>query len=410
MRELEIWTINRSASLEVLRTRRRVTIEQQYLRTKRFAYITSTPIFDDYGNITMIVSNNRDFKKIDQLKEKLAAVQHLVNQYEEKIRAITYQMVSMDKVIFQDKVMYPVMYMAVKAAQTDSTVLLLGETGTGKEVFAKFIHQNSPRGNKTFVIVNCGAISRDLIESELFGYIKGAFTGASSSGKIGFFEVADNGTLFLDEIGELPLEAQAKLLRTLQEGEIIRVGDTQPIRVNVRLIAATNRKLLDMVNKGQFRADLYYRLNVVQIEIPPLRERKDDITVLANHFLKRYNEKFLSAKTLNQSAYNLLKHYSWPGNIRELKNAIEQVVIMSDEDVITAADFNINRQIMADNESNGSVIDLNRILEETEYRYIKKYYNELGTLKLTANKLGINIKTLSRRKKYLEEKFNGEKL
>ncbi|MGE4488154.1 MAG: sigma-54 interaction domain-containing protein [Kiritimatiellales bacterium] len=408
MRELEQWTISKSASLLVLQTGKSATIEQEYLRTGRHAYITSTPVFDDHGEIVMIISNNRDFAEIDRLKRQLEEAHELADRYEGKIRLITDYLISQNQLVARDERMYDVLYNAAKVAGTDTSVLVLGETGTGKEEIAKFIHQNSARADKSFIRINCGAISKELIESELFGYERGAFTGASTSGRVGYFEVADGGTLFLDEIGEMPLELQTKLLRVLQEGEFLRVGGSRPVSVNVRVIASTNRKLSEMVQNRQFREDLYYRLNVVRIEIPPLRERRRDIAALADFYLKKYNDKFQTQKALSPYAYRALEDYRWPGNVRELKNTIERMVIMSEGDDISAKDLLlINKPYLLNSGEQSNGIDLKSILEQTEYEYIKKYYTELGTLKLVAEKLNINLKTLSRRRAYLKQKYDG---
>ncbi|MBW2553919.1 MAG: sigma-54-dependent Fis family transcriptional regulator [Deltaproteobacteria bacterium] len=217
-----------------------------------------------------------------------------------------------------------------KISDYDTSILILGESGTGKELVAKAIHYNSKRSGKPFVAINCGAIPENLLESELFGYVKGAFTDANQNKK-GLFEEANGGTLLLDEIGELPSNLQVKLLRTLQEGEVRKVGDTKQIKLDVRIIAATSKNLGQEVRSNSFREDLFYRVNVIQIDLPPLRERREDIPLLINHFLNRYNEKHhLKAKNISSAALNILVEYDWQGNIRELENAIERAVILSE--------------------------------------------------------------------------------
>jgi len=224
---------------------------------------------------------------------------------------------------------------AITAAGTDAAILVNGENGSGKEMFTKLIHANSPRKNKPFIAVNCAAIPESLIESELFGYENGAFTGAKKGGKIGKFQLAEGGTLFLDEVGDMPLLMQTKLLRALQEGEIERVGGEKTISVDVRIISATNQPLAEMIRDKRFREDLYYRLNVISFTIPPLRERREDIMLLTNQFLQRLNKKYGKNVSLSESVFELLIAYDWPGNVRELQNCVEACVVMSSSDLVT---------------------------------------------------------------------------
>jgi two-component system response regulator HydG len=229
-------------------------------------------------------------------------------------------------------------------APTSSTVLILGESGTGKELVARAIHQNSPRAKRPFVAVNCGAIPKELVESELFGHVRGAFTGAQTS-RAGLFETADGGTILLDEVGDLPLAAQVKLLRVLQEGEIKRVGADETRTVDVRVLAATNTDLMSKIQAGQFRRDLYYRLNVIAIELPPLRERGDDVLLLANHFLQKYARSMhREPKPLAPDAIRALREHPWPGNVRELEHAIEHAMVLSQRESLTAADLPFAKQ------------------------------------------------------------------
>jgi len=226
-----------------------------------------------------------------------------------------------------------------KAAASDSTAMIFGESGTGKELIARALHQNSKRQSKPFIAVNCGAIPHELLESELFGYEKGAFTGASHT-RIGRLELADEGTVFLDEIGDMPAALQVKLLRVLAEQEIDRLGGSKPVKVNVRFITATHRNLEDAIKEGKFREDLYYRLNIIPIVIPPLRDRKSDIPLLVQHFLNKCNEnQDQQAKVISDETIQMLANYSWPGNIRELGNFIERMVVLSRGDNITPRDL-----------------------------------------------------------------------
>jgi transcriptional regulator with GAF, ATPase, and Fis domain len=226
-----------------------------------------------------------------------------------------------------------------RVAQTRSTVLILGESGTGKELVARAIHQHSPRARRAFMAIDCGALPETLLESELFGYVRGAFTGAILDRK-GLFEEADGATCFLDEIGDISPTLQAKLLRVLQEGEVRRIGSQKWVKVDVRVIAATNKDLGALVRAGSFREDLYYRLNVVSVQLPPLRDRADDIPALANHFLRRYADEVGKTITgLSDEAVRVLRAYQWPGNIRELENAVERAVTLANHRVLTADDL-----------------------------------------------------------------------
>lgn len=239
-----------------------------------------------------------------------------------------------EKIITKNDTMQQIFETIRKISDYDTSVLITGESGTGKELVAKAIHYNSKRNSKPFIAINCGAIPESLLESELFGYVKGAFTDANQNKK-GLFEEANGGTLFLDEIGELPPNLQVKLLRALQEGEVRRVGDTKPIQLDIRIMAATSKDLGQEINDGAFREDLFYRLNVIQIDLPPLRERREDIPLLIHHFIDRYNEKHhLKVTSISTAALHVLVEYDWQGNIRELENAIERAVILSEQNRI----------------------------------------------------------------------------
>jgi len=249
------------------------------------------------------------------------------------------------------------------AKSDDTTILLEGESGTGKEVFAKYIHQISPRSNKVFITINCGTIPKELAESELFGHEKGAFTGAAQKTKLGKFELADGGTILLDEIGELSLDLQVKLLRVLQEKTFYRLGGEKEIAVNLRVLAATNKNLEEEVKTGRFREDLYYRLNVAKVEIPPLRERKADIPILGYSFLQQYARKFdKKIKLIEEEAINLLLSQFWPGNIRELKNTMERAVLMLDGDVLKVQHLNFLKSAadLNKNDANNFVLKIPR--------------------------------------------------
>ncbi|RWZ83194.1 MAG: sigma-54-dependent Fis family transcriptional regulator, partial [Hydrotalea sp. AMD] len=286
---------------------------------------------------------------------------------------------------------------ARKVAQTDATVLLTGETGTGKEVFAQAIHQAGKRKNGNFIAVNCSAFSKELLENELFGHKAGAFTGAIKDTK-GIFEEANEGTIFLDEIGEMPLDLQAKLLRVIETGEFLKVGDNNVTRVNVRLIAATNRDLKKEVNAGRFREDLFYRISVFQIQLPSLRERIDDITLLANHFLQYFSEKTNKKITGIAPAYiQLLQKHTWKGNIRELKNIIERSVILTENNILEPTSLPVDFYQVPDLEM-GNMPATSLELAAVEKAHIQKVLQYTrGNKTETARLLNIALTTLYRK-------------
>jgi transcriptional regulator with PAS, ATPase and Fis domain len=283
-----------------------------------------------------------------------------------------------------------------RIAMTDANVLILGENGTGKEVIARAIHRNSARKNEVFISVDLGAISETLFESELFGHVKGSFTDAKED-RAGRFEVANRGTLFLDEIGNLTLPLQAKLLSVLQNRAVTRVGSNKPRPIDIRLICATNMPIYDMVKENQFRQDLLYRVNTIEVQLPPLRERKEDINLLSEHFLQTYAKKYnKQIFTISESAIKKMQKYSWPGNVRELQHAIERGVIMSSGHILNAEDlfFNPGNQ----DKSEESIVLEELTLEEVEKMLIRKALKKFdGNITLAAQELGLTRSSLYRR-------------
>ncbi len=333
---------------------------------------------DDNERIIPMLSNASDAVA---MRKKLSKLESLVNKE-----------YSFDSIIGRSVPLLSAVDMAKKAAPTDATILLTGETGTGKEVFASAIHVSSLRKQKNFVAVNCGALSRELLESELFGYKAGAFTGATKDKK-GLFEQADGGTIFLDEIGEMPIELQVKLLRVLETGEFIAVGDTKTQKVNVRIIAATNRNLKEAIDKNEFREDLYYRISVFTIDLPPLRERGNDIVLLAQSFIDAFASKMNKHVTgMDASFEKTIKSYQWRGNIRELRNTIERSVILASNDKLGAEDLPLEIQMA----QNGDMDSLN--LAYVEKMHIMKMLKYTGGNKTeTARLLKIGLTTLYRK-------------
>jgi DNA-binding NtrC family response regulator len=300
-----------------------------------------------------------------------------------------------------------------KVAETDSTILICGESGTGKELIARAIHFRSNRSNNPFVTINCGALPENLLESELFGHVKGSFTGAIRD-KEGLFKVAQGGTFFLDEVGETSPTIQVKLLRVLQEREIIPVGGTNPIKVDVRLIAATNADLEKAVGNEKFRADLYYRLNVIPVHLPPLRKRKDDIPLLVNHFLKKFNDRLAepAQKTISKAAMDVLSAYGWPGNVRELENVIERAVILEETTEIQVESLPEKLLLREQGQSNLITDKAQVTLEELEKEYLLKVLEDTNWQKKRASSiLGINASTLYRKiQRYGLEKCRSKEL
>ena len=310
-------TVSESVTKVVLRRREPATIIQNY-KTGKTALATGNPVFDKNGDIFRVVCNVRDITELNMLKQKLEQAQGLTQHYESELRTLRMKYAASNRLVVNSQEMRRMLEMVIRIAQVESTILITGESGTGKELIAETTHDNSTCRKGPFIKVNCGAIPENLLESELFGYEHGAFTGARKEGKPGYFELASGGTLFLDEIGELPLSLQVKLLRVLQNKEITRVGGGTPLTIDVRIVAATNRDLLEMVQNKQFRGDLYYRLNVLPIYVPPLRDRRDDIPSLVVHFMKIFNEKYQMTKRISPEVIDIFMDYDWPGNVRAL--------------------------------------------------------------------------------------------
>lgn len=367
---------------------------------------TAIPIWGEDGQIKRVVANIRDITEILYLKELLEKTQQLNELYVAELEQMRQQLVTMNcNFIARSSGTKRVLEMAAQVAKVDSTVLITGESGVGKEVVAKAIHRMSPRSEGPLIMINCGAIPETLLESELFGYDFGAFTGARRQGKPGMFEMAEKGTLFLDEIGDISFNLQAKLLRAIQDHQIMRVGGLKPIAVDARIVAASNKNLDDMVKAGSFRDDLYYRLNVVAIEIPPLRERKEDIPLLVLHFLKKLNNKYRFQKRIHSEVVDCFMLYQWPGNIRELENVIERMLVMTGEEEINVKHLPLNLRnqvcpagkpfIMHEN------LPFRKTIERTEKHLLEEAIKRHGSTRKVAGALKINQSTVVRKlKKY----------
>lgn len=396
-------TISQSATLLVLADKAARTIEQEF-KTGKKALVTSTPILDADGEIAMVITNVRDITAIFDLRNQMEKNQELTNKYRTEIEEMRLQILNTSDIIAHDEQMLDTLRLAKRVSKVDTTVLILGETGVGKEEVAKFIHKNSSRHANAFIKVNCGAIPENLMESELFGYEQGSFTGASKDGKMGLFEVANEGTLFLDEVGELPFDMQVRLLRVLQEHEIMRIGGLKPIKVDVRIIAATNRNLEEMVKAKQFREDLFYRLHVVPISILPLRERKGDILPLIQYYISDLNRKYGWQKLFSREALTALFEYHWPGNVRELKNIVERMVVMSDQDMIMKSDLSGIPGFFenpAEMPAITAVVSLKDAVDKLEAELISNAFEKHGNVRDAAKELKIDASTFVRKRQRL---------
>ncbi|WDV44405.1 sigma 54-interacting transcriptional regulator [Clostridiaceae bacterium M8S5] len=357
-------------------------------RESCFNIISARPLYKD-GRLIGAISCDRDITEITNISRLLNQTKSNLEALKEELGNINKDKMTFDKIIgnnlgFKEKVRF-----SKKIAGANINILLMGESGTGKEVFAEAIHcESKRRGN--FIPINCSAIPKDLLESELFGYEKGAFTGANKNGKIGKLELANNGTIFLDEIGDMPLEMQPKILRFLEDGIITRIGSEKSTKIDVRVIAATNKDIKEMVDKGGFRKDLFYRLNSITIELPPLRERKDDIPILVDNFVKKFCRQYnMLERNIPSHIMDILENYQWEGNIRELKNIVERIVILAKNNSIDISLLpeKITKDKDIKNKANKDDLNLNKILIKAEINALKKAMRISNNNKTKAAKL-----------------------
>nr|WP_272876209.1 sigma 54-interacting transcriptional regulator [Clostridioides mangenotii] len=355
---------------------------------KVIAY-TAVPICDNKGNVKGGVLTGRDISRVINLES----------------HAKHHGVVLNSDYISKSRVMENIKNVVKRAAASDSSIFITGESGVGKEIIAREICRYSPRREKPFIAINCGAIPNELLESEFFGYEEGSFTGAKKTGKKGLFEQANGGTIFLDEIGELPLQMQKKLLRVIQENTITRVGGSKPIKIDVRYVSATNISNEDLHDNLKFRQDLYYRLSVIPIKIPPLRERKEDIVPLVEHFLKLYNDKYNRGVSISPEVFNLLNEHSWPGNIRELKNIIERFIVLSVKNTIGEDEFNMLINLDNLSEENdltspiviNGIVNLNDAYKIVDQIIIPRAIDRYGSITKASEKIGIDPSTIHRK-------------
>lgn len=380
--------------------------------------VTGIPILDEEGNVKKVVVIDREITELMNMQVELETSQKQIKAVEraeirKKLEIEHLRRINFQNQLLGDSLEAKAIIKAIEqVANLDVTVLITGETGVGKEVVADEIYRRGPRKDGSFIKVNCAAIPSNLLEAELFGYSKGAFTGAVQEGKIGMFELADKGTLLLDEIGDMSLELQAKLLRVIQHKEVMRIGGVKPIKLDVRILSSTNCDLQELVKEGKFRSDLYYRLNVFPIPIPALRNRVNDIPILGQYFLKFYNAKHSKQTVFEPLGLELLKQYSWPGNIRELQNIIERLVIVSEQNAMISSQ-QVGHLLHVSSESLlGLAIEelgLKNIVNNIEKRTIERALAQYGSTRKAAKILKVDQSTIVKKAKKLGINLNDEK-
>ena len=388
-----------SVTLEVLKSKRSVTI-MQHIKGGKEVIVTGAPIFDADGEISMVVTNVRDITELNQLRTQLEETRRLSSRYHQSILEQEELEHFLGEMVVKSTSMLQVVRKAIKVAKVDTSVMLTGESGVGKSMLARFIHDMSARRENPFVTINCGAIPESLIESELFGYEKGAFTGALPGGKAGLVEIGNKGTVFLDEIGELSANLQVKLLNVLENKIFTHVGGTKPVEVDIRIIAATNKNLDELVSKGLFREDLYYRVNVLPIHIPPLRERRDDIPALVTKIMSKINQKHKTNKRLDPSVLESLRKFNYPGNVRELINMVERMFTMSEDEYICLMDIPVPddlREPFMNQEAEDGTLPLKNALAGWEAQLIKEAIRRHKTIAESAKSLRLHPTTLWRK-------------
>ncbi|HBG7746047.1 TPA: sigma 54-interacting transcriptional regulator [Clostridioides difficile] len=395
----------------VLKTKTKFSLEQD-TQTGKKLIITATPIFDENGNLEFTVENCRDITELNNIKNKLEDTKKQVKKYKSEVETLYRTALRIeDTVIMDGIVMKPIINTVNHVSKTDVSVLLLGESGTGKSSLARYIHHNSNRSNCPFITINCATISPQLLESELFGYTSGAFTGASTKGKVGLVELANGGTLFLDEIGDIPQNLQAKFLQLIQDRTFTPVGSLKNKKVDIRIISATNVDLVSKVKEKKFREDLYYRLNVIEIKLPPLRERRDNLVEIIKYYFNRYSSDFNLNKTISKEAMDAIANYRFPGNIRELQNIIQKILLTCTDNHITIDDLpniltknihitnngnkthisQINKVIISDSKStNYKNKNFDTLIKEYEKNIILDAYEKFGSSYKVAKHLEIS--------------------
>jgi len=379
---------DQSVSLLVLQEKKRISILQR-IGQQKDVIVTGNPVLDEVGDIQMVVTSVRDITQLNDLTNELKKAKSFSEMSQNRYTFSTDG--TDEKVIFQSTQMKEIIEKVKQIASFPTSVLLSGPSGSGKEVIANLVHQLSDRKDMPFIKVNCGAIPEQLLESELFGYEKGAFTGARQEGKVGLLELADKGTVLLDEVGELPLSLQVKLLRVLQEKQIQRLGGTKTKQLDIRIISATNKNLKELIEKGEFREDLYYRLKVIELSIPPLSQRPEDIESLLDHFFAYFCKLFNVEKHISPETKHILQSYHWPGNVRELRNLIESMIVSVPSLTIEPVDLPLHFSIHSYIESAHT---LKQRMEQFEKRIIIDALQKKPSIRKAAEYLGVDHSTL----------------
>jgi PAS domain S-box-containing protein len=400
---------NNAVSMLVIEQKKKITSLATINQNNKKVLITGNPVFDEKGEVTQVLTVMRDLTELLKLKDKIERTERKNEKYLTELNYYRSKLMKNSNFIGESQKINEIKELISYVAKTEATILITGETGCGKEVVAKEIHDKSNRKDAPYIKVNCAAIPESLIESELFGYEKGSFTGALNKEKLGMFEIANGGTILLDEIGEMPLNLQSKLLRVLQEKELMRIGGTKSIKLDVRVVASTNCDLKEHIKQGKFREDLYYRLNVLPVRIPPLRERKDDIPLLVHAFLEKLNLKYDKQKSFESMAVQSLEYYDWPGNVRELQNVVERLVVMDDNEYIS---YDSVANIIGKDKVSLSRSDDNILLKDAvdllEKEMIERALRKHGSTYKAARALGVTQPTVFRKAKALGIKLSNE--
>lgn len=389
-----------SVTLIVLETNAPATIIQTAKNGSEIL-VTGTPIYKD-GEIDKIIVNSRDITELNALKKEVQLREEQSRKYEEELELYRREYMQPPLMISKNPGMQKLLKLASAVSDVDSTVLLTGESGVGKGLISRYIHSCSNRSKGPFIKIDCGTIPETLFESEIFGYEKGAFTGAEKTGKIGLLELANGGTVFLDEIGEMPLSMQPKILRAIQDRQIRRVGGEDLRNLDVRIIAATNIDIEKMVEEKLFREDLYYRLNVVPIHIPPLRERPEDILPLVNGMMETINKKYGWNKKIDVAVIKRMILYPWPGNVRELENLIERLMVSTEETTVTLEDLPVE-MLQTQWQGHEEGLDYKEVMARFEYDLIKNVVKRKGSIVEAAKEIGVDVTTIRRKLKRHEE-------